>query len=289
MTDNDSDTQAAVEAGAAAAKLSDRMATVTLDTSSPVPSVPLVLIGSDQQLVVPRELLDVLDSRAAAPRRRKGTATHLTLKSFIAHTLRMANGHSTVWANPSGFELQAVFDYHPSNTKVDAAWGQHRAQYTCPRSPEWQLWSKAEGRDFSQDEFAQLIEDQAEQIVGGEGYPTSAELLEMALDLRVHSKGQFQRKVDPTTGQYALVCKDEHEQQSSTKIPRAFRLGLRVFDGGDVYSVEARVRFRLHNSTPVFSFQLHRRAEIERDAFSAVTAQVAEETKLPVFVGQPER
>lgn len=283
--DESGNVAAAVKAGADAARLDARL--LHCKTEDGV-SVPLVLLNKSQQVVVPHELLEALDARAGKPRRREGSATHHTLKSFTAHALRMANGYSTVWANPEAFKLEAVFDYHPSNTKVDAAWCQHRSVYSCPRAPEWVLWARAEGKELGQDDFAQLIEEQAEFIVGGDGYPTSAELLEMARDLRIHSQGKFQRKIDPTSGQYSLVCQDEHDQ-SSTKIPRAFRLGLRVFDGGDQYGIEARIRFRLHNNNPLFSFQLHRRLEIEREAFGAVTAQVAEETKLPVFVGTPER
>ncbi len=271
-------------AGLQAADVENR--TLVFDAEECAGKVPVALLNPGQQLTVLDEVIAMWHSQQPAPQRRKGISKLFDLESFLAYLERMKGPNSVVWANPKVFALQAQFDYHPAGPDhTQAAWGEHGADYTCPRSPEWTFWTQGDGRDFSQDEFAQLVEDHFEEIRGGDGFPASTELLEMARDLRIHSKGTFERKVDPVTGQFAMVAKEEHET-TSTKIHRAFRLGLRVFDGGDVYAVEARVRFRIHNGKPTFSYALYRRVEIERDAFNAVVTKVRE--KLPVFLGESD-
>lgn len=275
----------AYQAGLAAADLENR--TLVFDADDLDAKIPVAIVNPGQTLRPLTKVIEIWESRADQPRRRKGTAQFFDLASFLAYVERMKSSHSVAWANPSDFYVKAVFDYHPAGGDPKlAGWGHHTAEYTCPRSPEWQFWLEKEDEgDMSQDEFAQLIEDRFEEIQGGDGFPNSAQLLEVARDLRVYSKATFERKVDPVTGQFSMVAKEDHEQHS-TPIPRAFRLGLRIFDGGELYGVEARVRFRLVGGRPTFAFQLHRRTELERDAFGGIVAKVREQ--LPVFIGQSD-
>ena len=60
-----------------------------------------------------------------------------------------------------------------------------------------------------------------------------------------------------------------------------------VFEGGVRYSVECRVRFAITEGVPAFSFTMHRRKEIERDAFNAVRLKVGEQTKRLILAGTP--
>lgn len=112
------------------------------------------------------------------------------------------------------------------------------------------------------------------------------EMLKVARELHIRTKGTFQREVNPTTGDFILVNKNETET-GSTVIPRAFALAIPVFEGGERYQVEARVRFQLTGSGPMFSFTMHRRAEIERDAFDGVRQIIAVGTERPVLAGTP--
>jgi uncharacterized protein YfdQ (DUF2303 family) len=167
------------------------------------------------------------------------------------------------------------------------------ALYTCPLSEQWKFWTANNGKKFKQDDFAQLIEDRMDDLAsptgagGNQDLPSPSEVLTMARQLVVRSKGEFSRSFDPTTGNSSLTCKTENDT-GSTKIPRAFLLQLPVFEAGAVYAVEARIRFELAGA-PTFSYLLYRAEEIKRDAFDEVRTIVEQRTELPLFAGAPEQ
>jgi uncharacterized protein YfdQ (DUF2303 family) len=144
---------------------------------------------------------------------------------------------------------------------------------------------------MTQSAFADWIDQNMEDLTSERGketgFPPPVAVLEMARSLQIHTKGRYERQINPTTGDHSLVCKQESES-SSTPIPRAFLLALPVFEGGEFYRVEARIRLQMRDGAPLFTYVLHRRAEIERDAFGSVRKQVALEGKVQVFAGRPE-
>lgn len=242
--------------------------------------------GSTVELAV--DVFDAMERARVAPIRHKGTAALAEIVSFLEHVNRHKTKDSAVWADISSFTLTAVYNETPAAVAdaQESAWRDHRAVYTCPRSPAWLLWTSLDGKSQSQEAFADHVEANLEHLIGTKGYPEPTEVLQMARDLTVLTKGVFRRSVNPTTGAGILECKSETET-GSTVIPRAFMLAIPVFDGGAVYRVEARVRFALVNGAPVFSYTLHRRTEIERDAFNEARAVVADSTGLPVWAGRP--
>lgn len=247
--------------------------------------VPVVTHDGDRRIVLARDVLDALDQRASAPRRLQGTSEHHELDSFIEHIGRFKADHSVVWADRKSVRIMAIYDYASNG---DPRWAGHRAAYTCPLAPEWVAWVGKEGEGMTQDAFANFIEEHQHDIVGGDkNGPTAMDMLELARNLQIHIKGEFRKVIDPTTGTGALVVREEHGEQS-TKIPKSFRLALRVFEGGVQYAVEARIRFTLQNGRAFFGYVLHRREETVRDAFNEVIAKVRSSTGLPVYMGRPE-
>lgn len=278
------DVEAAVCAGAASVDIASRFQMLDLGNGTKV----VLAIGDKGKPEVLDDLEQPLRMAALGPPRRTGIVTLHEVMSFISHVTRFAlKDQTTVWADARDFSVQAVFDDDPAGPDLKAAgWRAHRAKYTCPRSPEWLAWTGADGKDFKQEAFAQFLEDRLEEIAGKDGYPRAAELLEMARNLTINVTGKFKKSIDPTSGTGTLICENEHGA-GSTRIPRAFVLGLRVFEGGPPYEVEARIRFVMREGTPIFSFNLHRRAEIERDAFNDVRSTIARGTGLPIFAGTP--
>lgn len=278
------DVEAAVCAGAAAVSIESRIKLIDLGNGARA----VLGIDSAGLPVVIDELEQPLRMAALGPPRRTGMVTLHEVDSFIEHVRRFAlPEQTTLWADARDFSLQAVFDDDPAGPTLTAAgWRAHRAKYTCPRSPEWLAWTGLEGKELRQEPFAQFLEDRLEDIASKEGYPQAAALLEMARNLTINVKGTFKKTINPTDGTGTLTADVEHGG-GSTKIPRAFMLGLRVFEGGEAYQVEARIRFAMREGAPYFGFVLHRRAEIERDAFNDVRVRVAKGTELPVFAGTP--
>lgn len=248
--------------------------------------VPLVIDEDGNggvHVIVGEQIAAYLEKTADKPARAKGTATLLDLASFCDHVNRFKSSASVIYADVSAFSLTAV--YNEAIDRLNPAWRDHRSVYTCPRSPQWLVWTSRDGRAQEQEEFADFIEANLADLSSVKGYPTPVEVLQVARDLTVLTKGTFQRQINPTTGAGILVCKTETET-GSTEIPRAFALAIPVFDGGAPYHVEARVRFTLANGKPTFAYQLHRRIEIERDAFYDARKSVEQSTGLPVWAGK---
>lgn len=276
-----SDVLAAVQAGLASAGIELR--------SDEYYGVPYVLREGAQHVEVLHDVLAAHDARQPAPRRRRGTATITEQPSFCDHVNRFKSEHSVIFADVKEVRLVAIYDYHPGGSDpAIAAWCQHRAVYACPLAEEWVRWRHGADTWLAQDDFAEFIDANFDNLTSGDGYPVPIDVMTMARDLRVHQKGTFERTVNPTTGDHALICKLETDEKTSTKIPRAFLLALPVFLGGSLYKVEARVRMRLRSGAAQFSYTLYRAEEIHRDAFGDVRAAVAEATGLPVLAGSPE-
>lgn len=270
------DIKAAIEAGQRLAS-----AEAKIETVSGIP------VRNGQPLVT---LLELVEQRADWPWRRKGTATFTELASFLEHVNRFKSGSSAVFADVAAVRLTAVLNYHPAGAESDPAWGDHRSVYACPLSAEWQRWTKANGVPMGQETFGQWIEDNMPDLAApadGDDLAPPARLLEVARNLIVRTKGEFSRTVNPTTGEFSLVNKLENESQS-TKIPRGFCLGIPVFEAGERYRIEARLRFSMRDGKPTFAYELVQPAAVLRDAFGGVRGQVATQTGLPVLAGSPE-
>lgn len=278
------DIECAVAAGIQSADTSRRL----MMLNDMKDGIAVVLLNKDQRLEVPEELMDKLEERLPKPRRRVGCAVHQEMASFINHVLRFKHDDSAIFADVREETLTAIFDYHPANADhTDARWAEHRSQYTCPLSPEWLAWTSKDRKTMRQDDFGDFLEEYLHDMTSGPDYPTPIDLLEMAREMRIHTQGRYERKLDKTSGESTLVCTTE-TGASSTKVPRAFLIAIPVFLGGTVYKIECRMQLRMHDGMPQLSYYMHRREEFKRDAFSDVRDMVHEKTELPVFAGKPE-
>jgi len=279
------ETGAAMQAGSDAASIDCRTGCFTAKEIDD-DGIPLVLLSNGQSLQIPTGLRAAIDVRAAHPRRKTGKSTHHEEPSFCAHVVRNKAPDSAIWANAEKPCIEAIYDYHGPHGQ-EPGWGQHRAVYTLPLSSEWVLWTSGDGKQLTQDAFAEMLDARMEDLASVDGHARPLELLEMARSLQIHTAGTFKRSLNPTTGESSLVCKTEHGQES-TKIPRAFCLGIPIFRGGSLYQVECRIAFRLTDQGPRFSYTIHRRAELMQTAVGESVARIADVTKVPVFWGVPE-
>lgn len=255
------------------------------------PSVPIRTVIDPQngctRVEVFADALDALEARDTKPRRRVGRVAFHEVDSLIQYVQRFGREDTIVYANPGTFAVEVVLNEHPKGEdNTDAAWRDHRATYSCPRSPEWIAWCEHDGKPMTQEKFADFIESRLEDLRAAPGMPAPTDVLTMARNLIMRTKGTFERQINPTTGASVLVNKTETDT-GSTEIPRAFAIGVAVFEGGVPYQVEARVRLEIKEGRAAFAYVLHRRKEIERDAFQAVRAQIASETGKLVLAGNP--
>ena len=262
-----------------------------LEHASTGTAIPVRFVETDDgsRIELADDIGQYMERNRRAPLRRKGTTVLSELGAFCAFVSRYKSEASAIYADVEQMTLTCVFNEAPAG-EVLAAWRDHRAVYAAPRSPAWIEWTRLDGREMDQDSFADFIEAHLEHLITGRDvdakpYPAPVEVLQMARDLTVLTKGTFKRTVNPTNGSMILECKNE-EDTGSTVIPRAFLIGIPVFDGGAPYQVECRIRMQMQNGRPMFRYQMHRRTEIERDAFLEVRLTAADQTALPLFAGK---
>lgn len=277
----------AIEAGKSLAGVAPRVTFIAHPENDDV-KVPIALVEDDGHptVILLSQALEALDARMGGPERRKGHHRLSEVDSLIAFVNRYADDSTIVYADTAALGFTVVFDDHPPGAESDAAWREFRASYHCPRSPEWKAWTGLDGKPMRQADFADFIESRLEDLRTVDGLPQPLEVLQVARQLNIKTKGEFRREYNPTNGDSILVNKTE-TAEGSTVIPRAFAIAVPVFEGGELYQVEVRVRFAIGELGPMFTFVMHRRAEIERSAFNDVRTKVASETKRLILAGTP--
>lgn len=289
------DVSALIEAGSQLAGIAPLIGEVA-HPDDPTVKVPVAIVesaGGGRHVELLEDVLEALDDRRPGPRTRSGRRVYTEVDSFIGAVRRWATPTAVIYAQTAGFSFEAVLDDHPAGAS-GTAWCADRADYACPRSNEWKIWTEQDGKGMTQLAFAEFVESRLEDMIDPakqnpplEGsFPAPLDVLTMARNLQIFTKGTYSRSFDPTSGQYEFINKNENAV-GSTVIHRAFLIAIPVFDGGERYQLEARIRFGLVEGVPRFSFTLHRRTEVERLAFDKVRGKVAAETKLPVFAGTP--
>lgn len=275
----DTGIQAAVDAGALSVNAAQRVVKVWDE-------IPVAVIPRDMKVEVLEGALELSHSLGERPPRLDEVTQHHEVESFIAHVNHFKTDNTALWVDTRGPRIEACYDYH--HGPGEPGWCRHRAVYACPLDEAWHRWTAITEGPMSQEELADFLDSNYEDLtsppedmVG----PKPMDLLEMARDLQIHTKGQFSRKIDPATGEYAMVCKEEHTQQS-TKIPRQFWIGIPVFCGGAAYRIEFRLRFKLSEGKPKFYISMHRGDAVMTDALNEVRARIAKETGVVMYAGR---
>lgn len=285
MSQYDNETQAAIDAGLAQAEPrpiggDGRFWSVTTPA------------GAAHQVVDVEELLDKYRNR---PRRKTGSVVVHDVDSFVAYFEKHGRPESELYAALQQRTVVAVINAHGESLgrAVDAdadqvaGWGDHRATLRMQLTPEWQAWAENDRAMVAQVVFAEHIEDHAADIID----PPAADMLEIAQTLSVHRDVKFDSSTRLSTGERKLSYKEQDEAKAGNRggltIPERFSLGLRPFEGGEAYRIEARLRYRIVDGALLLGYCLDRADEVLRNAFNDVRQAIAERTDATVLAGEP--
>lgn len=272
--------------------------------------VAVIHTSEGEKIVSLREHIEPLLQRPAA---RKGTAKAQTLQSFIALTNRHKGSTSALfgdldWRKPS---LQAVIDYHDPATVVTpqreldpfARHMRHRIHYEFPLDEAWQAWVKADGKRFTQVDFAEFLEDRiadlasptdAEKIDLERQFSTivatPAQVIELSRGLQVHQGTKVKNQIRLQTGEAQIQFETEHRDASGNllTVPGLFMIFLPIFVFGERVSLPVRLRYRLDGGEVVWQIKLYKPDVYVTGAVQSAFGRAAIETGLPVYEGAPE-
>lgn len=264
-----------------------------------------------QVLVTPRGVnvqsaKPFFDEWRGAPERREGTATLVTIDSFIAHANRFKDADSALFADPGDSpKLVAVLDYHRPGPDGAPRFGRHRSVYEFPISEEWEAWTTKDGQMMPQAAFAEFIEERIQDIGApaaaeapvkdfatkiGCQLATPAQLLTLSKGLSVRANSRVVNAQNLSTGEGELIYEQTHtdDKGKPLSVPGAFMLVIPVFQGDALYQVPVRLRYRVREAQVTWAVALYRPERFFDDAFKLACEKANKATSLPLFMGQPE-
>lgn len=165
-------------------------------------------------------------------------------------------------------------------------WRDHHAKYSCPMSVEWETWIAHNKSRYTQANFAQFIEDNLLDIVE----PSGADMLEISRSLEAKKKVNFSSSIRLANGQTELTYEEEIQGTASKgklNIPETFSIGIAVFESGDKYRVDARLRYRIDGGSLQIWYDLIRPHKVLEDAVMNVWKAIETKTGKTIFNGIP--
>lgn len=177
----------------------------------------------------------------------------------------------------------AVFNDHDGE---HAGWRDDRATFDCPLSREWVTWTGASGKQMTQEQFAQFIEDNLPDVAE----PPAADMLEISRTLEAKKKVNFASGIRLSNGQNQLTYEEQIEGTAAKGrivVPEQFALGIAVFEGGDRYRVDARLRYRIADGGKMTMwFDLLRPHKVLEDALAFVWKSIEAELGVQIINGE---
>ncbi len=212
------------------------------------------------------------------------------LESFTAYVKRYQKSETLVFVQTgvSGATFEAVFDYHQAEKDGgdQVQHCSHIAEYPCPHSKEWQAWAGNNAKAMSQDAFAKFLDDNSVDITA----PDSATLLEIVQDFEASINVDFSAKITPKTGAKTLLFTETVEgggkgTSGKLDVPDEITLSLPVFQGGKLFQVTARIRFRIASGKLSLWYELRRPHTVIESAVKDIVSDVIASTGITPLAG----
>jgi len=222
------------------------------------------------------------------PWRTRCKHTFRRLDGLINYANDFGDAGTVVYADEDGGTIAAILDHSLWN---EPRWGEHQAMLKVPYAKEWKTWIHADGAKRPQAAFAEFIEDNFEDIYvpEGSGSPDASTMLELAQTLNAKRSVDFtsSTKLSDGSGQisYKEEAKDSAGKNGQIEIPEHFFIAIPVYEGGDLYQVKAKLRYRLDDGNLKIWYDLHRPEKVVETAFGEMVGRIQEETSATVYEG----
>jgi uncharacterized protein YfdQ (DUF2303 family) len=194
------------------------------------------------------------------------TAAELTiyLEELLAVEERAENDplYPVVFADASSRSFTLYPNFHEGEC---LSWLDHKVRCTLDYSRELKLWMSKDSQRFTQEAFAEFIDENVIDI----SQPTGAEMLTIAKTLEATRTEVFKSSVQTSDGTHRFTWDNTtNPDANNTVVPDEFFLALPIFDGDkELVKVRARLFHRLPakdkpESGLTFYYKLHRIEDI---------------------------
>jgi uncharacterized protein YfdQ (DUF2303 family) len=219
-----------------------------------------------------------LTDHLPAPLRLKGKLELRDVKSFVAQFNEFKTSVAKLFGTVNPPRFVGVLN---GNAASAPGWGDHRIEYSCPLSVEWKTWTAKNKQPMTQADFAQFVEDNLPDLLNG------AEMLEISRTLEAKKKVNFASGIRLADGQNEFTYEEQIEGTAGKgkfKVPEVFELGIAVFEGGPLYKVSARLRYRIGEGGKLaLWYDLERPHKILEDAVKAVWTEIESGTATTIL------
>ena len=225
-------------------------------------------------VVVPNGYTSQLVSREFKPSHITRRVELHDAKSFVSYVASFNDGNAQVFADTKGVKFVAIIDYHHADDR-GPNWTDHIASFVPRKTTEWDVWVAKNERQMSQAEFAQFIEDNMPDVAE----PAGNILFDVARTLEAKKNVKFESGIRLSDGETQFRYEEEirgSAQKGTLEIPEKFVLGLKPFEGGPAYRMEAMLRYRIGEGGELkFWYKLHRPHKIlDNRAFNVLEGQI---------------
>lgn len=238
-------------------------------------------------VVVPKGYaLTDLERLFPVPQRKRGTVVLKDMRSFI-ELVNAEKGASTRMYSNLGMTPSFTAVFNDSVADNGPGWGDHRATWACPLSPEWTTWLGMNKAAKAQADFAQFIEDNALDIES----PEPAIMIEVARSIEGTRAAKFKTGIRLANGDTQFTYEESTNAVASkgqVEIPEKFTLAIPVFQGGDRWRIEARLRYRIDsNGNLAMWFDMLRPHKVMETALDDVVQAIKAQTDIQPLHGDP--
>jgi len=242
---------------------------------------PYLQVEETHHLILPEgykhtDITKEIEKLYPHPARKQGKATLYDLDSFLLYVHQQADDQTTrIYVDVNKRKFTAVFNDHGigNGASAYAGWGDFKAEYEARLSREFSIWLKHDRTAMEQEKFAEFIEENYADILPeyADTLTQTAHLLQAKTEINFNSS----KRLD--NGQTQLTYTENIDATAGTglvQIPREFSIGMRVFDGGDGYRINARLKYRIGAGKVKFWYELDRYENALEQAFAGYVEQV---------------
>ena len=251
-----------------------------------------------------RSIKSLRDEYRKRPERTSGTSAHDTVESFIEHVKTFKKDNSVIFASREKLSLTALYDYHTASQPDNLG---HAAKFAPQKSRQLKTWLAGDGKPMSQAEFAAFIENNILDLTDAPAgdvpiyidiaaklattIASPSKLLELARGLSIHESSTAKSHVNPSTGEVILEYTTAHAdgKGEKLKIPGLFMIAVPVFEGGPLYRVLVRLRYRLEAGKVRWWFDIYQIDASIDSAFEDTITKIVSETEVTLYRGASEK
>ncbi len=240
------------------------------------------LDGHRFAIIPPGYKVEDLHRFQGEPARKSGCVMLSDVESFIAYVMHHGAEPTTIYGNDEKLAFVAVLNEHGV---VRAGWRDHVAWLQLRFSTQWKRWHAGSGKPFTQQEFANHIEDCIPDIVE----PAGTVLMDVTRSLSATKRVSYQSGVRLENGDMQLSYIEETDAnvKGQVTIPTMFKLGIPVVVGGIVYAIDVRFRYRIQDAKLALYYDLIRPDRIVEDVYAENAKLIGERVSCMVLRGNP--